>query len=156
MISENLDVFVEGIENYFKVSCGTPARVGTPFLTSNADGYIGDYTGTIGIAGNYSGSVHFSAPERMLMRILRDLGLVCTKEERLLDLVGEISNILSGNARRTLGSSFYIMPPNAYHGAYSLGFSSEDKNIVIIPIEWNNLTASLILSVEKGNTRLAA
>ena len=113
MISEKIDVFVEGIENYFKVSCGTPARVGTPFLTSNADVYIDDYTGIIGIAGNYSGSVFFSAPERMLMRILRDLGLMCTKEANLLDLVGEISNILSGNARRSFGSKFNILPPSS-------------------------------------------
>lgn len=156
MVADNLDVFVESIDNYFKVTCVSPAKVGTPFLTTDADKYIEDYTGMIQISGNYRGAVFFTAPERMLMRILRDLGLVSTQENRLIDLVGEISNILSGNARKVFGEQFSIMPPRAFHGGRSGAPHADVNKIFIIPIEWNELTANLIVNLDHQNEQLVA
>ena len=110
----------------------------------------------IQISGNYRGAVFFTAPERMLMRILRDLGLVSTQENRLIDLVGEISNILSGNARKVFGEQFSIMPPRAFHGGRSGAPHADVNKIFIIPIEWNELTANLIVNLDHQNEQLVA
>lgn len=156
MIADDLDVFVNSIDNYFKVSCDSPARVGTPFLTTDASQHIADYTGCITISGNYRGSVLFSAPERMLMRILRELGLVSTQHNKLMDLVGEISNILSGNARREFGENFNIMPPERFHGVGKSAPIADIKKIFVIPIEWHELTANLIVNLETDDSLMAA
>ena len=156
MIADDLDVFVHSIDNYFKVSCDSPARVGTPFLTTNASEHMADYTGCITISGNYRGAVFFSAPERMLMRILRELGLVSTQHSKLMDLVGEISNILSGNARKEFGEDFNIMPPKNFHGSGSNAPHTNVKKIFVIPIEWHELTANLIVNLETDDTLMAA
>ncbi len=148
MVVDDLNVFVDSISNYFQVTSEQSARVGTPFLTEDATPHISDYTGIISISGNYRGAVFFSAPERMLMRLLRELGLMSTQESQLLDLAGEISNTLSGNARRKFGKNFKIMPPSNHRGNTTKMPNSELKKIFIIPIEWSELTANLIISLE--------
>ena len=112
MIADDLDVFVNSVDDYFKVSCVAPATVGTPFLTTDATQYMRDYTGQISISGNYRGSVFFSAPERMLMRILRDLGLVCTQENKLMDWFSF-----------TLNAEDIDLCENVQKGLHSLGYT---------------------------------
>jgi len=147
MKANELAVFVNSIANYFKVTTGETAVVGSPFLSTSVDTYVSDFTGEITVFGCYEGSVFFSAPRRMLGRCLRSLGLISTKDSKLRDLVGEISNTISGNARSEFGSNFGISPPSTTQGAVQSDSISNTANIYVIPIEWHGSTANLIVNV---------
>jgi len=148
MQAEDLVVFIDGIANYFESTTGTAASVGTPFLAKDVTEYINDYTGIIGISGNKKGSIFFSAPSRMVSHVLQGMGLIATQEEKLMDLVGEICNTVSGNARREFGENFNITVPITIKGKPENIAVSEIANIYVIPIEWERLRANLIVNLE--------
>ena len=65
--------------------------------------------------------------------------------ENLCDLVGEIANTLSGNARRDFGQQFQISVPAVISGRGSqLEYPAATRPIVI-PIDWRNYHARLIV-----------
>lgn len=149
MKAQELAVFVNSISNYFTVTTDEIAKVGTPFLSSDIGTHINDFTGVIRITGDYKGSVFFSAPGRMLMHCLRCLGLSTTQDSKLLDLVGEISNTVSGNARSELGEGFLISTPTTIQGIAEDQFESKQVKNYVIPIEWHMLTANLIVNISE-------
>lgn len=146
----DLAVFVDGISKYFASTTGSEATVGTPFLTKEVNTYISDFTGVIGISGSRKGSIFFSAPQRMLVHVLSGMGLISTKESKLLDLVGEISNTVSGNARSSFGENFNISVPIAIQGKPEKMQVSEVANIYVIPIEWQKQCAHLIVNLQES------
>ncbi len=147
MQADDLAVFVDGISNYFSSTTGIDATVGTPFLSKEVNSYISDFTGVIGISGNRKGSIFFSAPKRMLMHVLSGMGLIATKDAKLMDLVGEISNTVSGNARAVFGQDFNISVPVTIQGKPENMQVSDVANIYVIPIEWNQQRANLIVNL---------
>jgi len=150
MQAQDLAIFVDGIANYFSSTTATDANVGTPFLSKEVNSYISDYTGIIGISGNKKGSIFFSAPGRMMMHVLSGMGLISTKDSKLMDLVGEICNTVSGNARREFGEDFNISVPVTFQGKPEKVAVSEVANIYVIPIEWKQLKANLIVNLEES------
>lgn len=150
MQASDLTVFVDGIANYFSATTGTEASVGTPFLSKDVNTYINDYTGIIGISGNKKGSIFFSAPSRMVSHVLQGMGLISTKESKLMDLVGEICNTVSGNARREFGEEFNITVPLTIKGKPQDMAVSDVASIYVIPIEWESQRAHLIVNLESN------
>lgn len=147
MQADDLAVFVDGLSNYFSSTTGIDAAVGTPFLSKDVNSYISDFTGVIGISGNRKGSIFFSAPKRMLMHVLSGMGLISTKDAKLMDLVGEISNTVSGNARASFGQDFNISVPITIQGKPENMQVSDVANIYVIPIEWKQQRANLIVNL---------
>lgn len=147
MQADDLAVFVDGLSNYFSSTTGIDAAVGTPFLSKEVNSYISDFTGVIGISGNRKGSIFFSAPKRMLMHVLSGMGLISTKDAKLMDLVGEISNTVSGNARASFGQDFNISVPITIQGKPENMQVSDVANIYVIPIEWKQQRANLIVNL---------
>lgn len=150
MKAKDLAVFVDGIANYFNSTTDQAASVGTPFLSKEVNEHINDFTGVIGISGSYKGSIFFSAPRILLMHVLSNMGLVSTKDDKLMDLVGEISNTVSGNARKEFGENFNITVPITIQGKPEGLAVSDIVNIYVIPIEWNQQRANLIVSIEES------
>jgi chemotaxis protein CheX len=63
----------------------------------------------------------------------------------LSDLVGEVANTLAGNARRDFGQQFQISVPEVVSGREGrLDYPAAGRPIVI-PIEWRNYHARLIV-----------
>ncbi|GAA6139108.1 hypothetical protein NBRC116583_28550 [Arenicella sp. 4NH20-0111] len=150
MQSEDLAVFVDGIANYFNSTTEHEASVGTPFLSKEVNSFISDFTGIIGISGNRKGSIFFSAPKYMLVHVLSGMGLISSKDAKLMDLVGEICNTVSGNARREFGEDFNISVPITIQGKPEEMGVSEVANIYVIPIEWQQQRANLIVNLEES------
>lgn len=73
----------------------------------------------------------------MLRNILLHMGEPATTEELLKDLVGEIANTVSGNARREFGSDFIISTPIVINGAPSETYLPRNKRSYIIPVKWD-------------------
>jgi CheY-like chemotaxis protein len=100
--------FIEGTTNYFEISAQQSASVGSPYLVTDGKPGAYEYTGIIGISGARKGIVYFTAPRGMLTVLLMRMQETDTSDANIMDLVGEVANTISGNARRDFGkiSSF--------------------------------------------------
>ena len=105
---QELKTFVEGTTNYFEVAAQQPATVGSPYLITEGKPSMHDYTGIIAISGRREGVVCFTAPKAMLTVLLMKMQENDFSHESMRDLVGEVANTISGNARRDFGSEFVI------------------------------------------------
>jgi len=149
MKSENLAVFVEGIANFFQTVTQTSATVGTPFLIQDINEYLHDFTGVIGITGNHKGSVFFSTTRRLAVHLLSDMGVMTTRDDKLMDLVGEVCNTVSGNARREFGEEFMLSTPVMLQGKSESVKVVDIASIYVIPIVWRELNANLIINLNE-------
>lgn len=138
-------VFVDGVLNYFSTTVQQAALCGTPHLALGERPEISDYTGVIQVSGRRTGMVAFTAPKSMLSVMLMRMQETDMSHENLCDLVGEIANTLSGNARRDFGQQFQISVPAVLSGRDSqLKYPAATRPIVI-PVDWRNYHARLIV-----------
>ena len=138
-------VFVDGVLNYFSTTVQQAALCGTPHLALGERPEISDYTGIIQVSGRRTGMVAFTAPKSMLSVMLMRMQETDMSHENLCDLVGEIANTLSGNARRDFGQQFQISVPAVLSGRDSqLKYPAANRPIVI-PVDWRNYHSRLIV-----------
>ena len=64
-----------------------------------------------------------------------------------MDLVGEISNTISGNARREFGEQFMLSVPIVLKGKSDDIGVMQTANIYMIPIVWRRFKANLIINL---------
>lgn len=117
MSEQTLQVFIDGVVRFFEHTNDKNVKVGTPYLVENETPAAYDVTGIIGISGPYRGCVYFTAPRILLKHLLLSIGETETSNEYLFDLVGEVANTISGNARSTFGHEFMISVPAMIEGA---------------------------------------
>lgn len=149
MNDEGIKLFVEGSSHYFETVTKKAATIGAPFLIKDINQYLSDYTGIIGISGIYKGSVFFSAPKNMLVQILSSMGILSTQEDKLMDIVGEVSNTIAGNTRREFGDQFMLSTPIVLKGRSDDVKVSKVEKIYVIPIIWRQHQANLIINIEE-------
>ncbi len=147
MLAQDLAIFVDSVMNYFTTTTNQGPKVATPYLVKDIDDHIEDYTGVITVSGEKQGLVFFSAPKRMIGHILHGMGLMATQKDMQLDLVGEICNIITGNVRRHLGENFNITTPQVHSGPLRGSDPKDFAGIYIVPIQWHNLEAKLIINL---------
>lgn len=148
MEDADIQVFISSTRRYFASIDADPTLViEPPFVKDRAEPFL-EYTGIIGISGKARGAVCFTANSSMLCTIL-----TLSKDERLdevakRDLVGEIANTLSGNAREEFGKEFLISVPVVAIGQQvTFHFPSETRNYVV-PLSWRSQTAYLLVCLE--------
>lgn len=149
MLTEaEIRTFVDGATHYFAVAARQSAAVGSPYLVTSGEPSVHEYVGVIGISGKRNGAVCFTAPRSMLMVLLMRMNETDTSDETLRDLVGEVANTISGNARRDFGRDFVISVPSvlAHHGSTFKPPTSARP--FIIPINWRSHSAKLIVCLE--------
>ena len=148
MHESDLRVFVEGTMNYFQTTCKRPACVGSPYLVDRDSSVVSEYTGVIGISGKRKGSVYFTAPGDILKDVLEDISENDTSHENMCDLVGEIANTISGNARREFGKEFMISVPVIVSGESPRILNPKGLRSFVVPIEWNHNSCHLVICLE--------
>lgn len=144
-IETEVNVFVNGVLNYFNTSVQQGAECGTPFLSLGSLPEVSDYTGMIRISGKREGMVYFTASRNMLSVMLMRMQETDMGHENLCDLVGEIANTLSGNARRDFGHQFQISVPSVLHGRDATMEHPADTRPIVIPILWRTHRARLVV-----------
>ena len=144
-LESEVGVFVEGVLNYFGSAVHQTALCGTPHLALTERPEISDYTGIIQITGKRTGLVAFTAPKSMLSVMLMRMQETDLSHENLCDLVGEIANTLSGNARRDFGHQFQISVPAVISGRGGALDYPPASRPMVIPIDWRNYHARLIV-----------
>src|SRR6202045_961181 len=145
MNDDDIQVFITGVRRYFE-SLRKDLRVviEPPFIKDEGKPFL-EYTGIIGISGKAHGAVCFTANRTMLEDILRFLKEAPINGELIRDLVGEIANTLSGNAREEFGRDFLIsVPIVSTDRNVRFQFPRECRNYVI-PIIWQTEKAFLLV-----------
>jgi chemotaxis protein CheX len=147
MDEKQLQVFINGATRYFTEVTGLAAEVGTPYLVDDEKQAINEFTGMIGISGNTKGAVYFSSPRSLLMLLLAQVGETNHSVASMLDLVGDIANTISGNARNHFGANFMISVPITVAGVGDIRFPKTTKSYAI-PVIWKNFKAMLVVSLD--------
>jgi chemotaxis protein CheX len=144
---EDIRTFINGATHFFETSAQQAATVGSPYLVTDGKPGTFEFTGVIGISGAHKGIVYFTAPRGMLTVLLMRMQESVSSEEIIMDLVGEVANTISGNARRDFGQSFVISVPTV--------IAREPEKIVVphsrsyvIPINWRSHSAKLVVCLE--------
>ncbi len=148
MDERDIQVFIDGTIHYFNQSSDARATVGTPYLLEHGDKVASDLTGIIGISGERKGCVYFTAPSNLLENLLESLGEPDPNDDLLADMVGEVANTISGNARRYFGKEFMISVPIVVKGTPEKIHVPKSLRAVNIPISWKQHNANLVVSLE--------
>jgi chemotaxis protein CheX len=143
-----LATFVEGTTRYFEATANQAATVGSPYLVQNGKPTVHEFTGMISIAGKRRGVVYFTAPRPMLTVLLMRMGETELTEENMADLVGEVANTISGNARRDFGKDFMISVPQVVAGDTDRVTTPDNVRSFVIPINWRSHAAQLVVCLE--------
>lgn len=149
MISEkDIEVFIDGIKHYFRTSTNSDIRVETPYLIETDAIKVDDYTGIIGISGERKGFVLVTTPEILLQNLVLSLGEQEATPNLIYDVIGEVANTISGNARRSFGAGFMISVPLIVQGQPERIGSVKETHGYVIPATWNGYSYQLIVSLE--------
>ncbi len=146
LYEHELKTFVAGTTNFFEVSAQQPASIGSPYLVEDAP-QLHEYTGLINVSGKRDGVVYFTAPKAMLAVLLMKMQETDFSHETMRDLVGEVANTISGNARRDFGREFVISPPSVLSGETPSIAPRPGVRSFIIPINWRSHSAKLVVSL---------
>lgn len=145
MKEERIQVFIDGVNRYFNEVNQLDVEIGTPYLVANNNPKSHDYTGIIGISGSkYRGCVYFTAP-RVLLNSLLLMMQEEGSEDNIQDLIGEIANTISGNARSEYGAEFMISVPIVIRGVPDEIYLPRNARSYVIPIKYKQYSAAIVV-----------
>ena len=131
-----INPFLNATREVLSTMAATNAVVGKPFLKKDDTAY-GDVSGIIGITGDALGSMAISFTEPCICRISSMMlgETISEVSDDVLDAVGELTNMISGAARRAIekdGLSVYAAIPSVIHGRnHQLNHILKSPSIVI-------------------------
>lgn len=149
MNEKDLQVFITTTLSYFKDTAGQTAEMGVPFLKKPEEVVAQDMTGVIGISGIKKGAVYFTAPRAMLADMVKViLGSEEPDSDALVDMVGEITNTIAGNAREAFGSGFMISIPVVVEGQPRNIKTPPNVPVFVIPVKWREYKSYLVVGIQ--------
>ncbi|MDH5655605.1 MAG: chemotaxis protein CheX [Spirochaetia bacterium] len=152
MKEEVIQIFIDCIKNYFLQFGNEEVEFGTPYLSKPDDikEIILEYTGAISISGDYRGALYISSGRDLLEELTElILDVKSALENDIIDIAGEITNTIAGNARQTLGQNFLISVPLIITGKFiSIETPKLKIPTYIIPFSWRNKKSYLCIGLE--------
>lgn len=145
MNEHEIQLFVSLVTNYFKTTTGIAGQIGTPFLSNARDLELLDYSAAIGISGAQKGVIYFTASRALARKLVRLTGEAEASDELCADMVGEVTNTISGNAREKMGSGFMISVPHVLTGRPENLRLPPRHTIVVLPVRWSEERAFVII-----------
>jgi chemotaxis protein CheX len=146
-----LNILAASVIRYFNITTEIPAILGTPFLGHPEETLSLDFSAVIGISGSYKGNIYYTAPRAKLHSLLTMLGEGDVGDDLCAELVGEITNTISGNAREELGSGFMISTPLLLTGNNNAVKPANKAPCFILPIEWNTFSSRLLITLSESS-----
>lgn len=144
-----LKIFSKSILRYFDAVAKGGAALGTPYLGSESESAGLGFSAVIGISGTYRGNIYYTASREKLNALLPSIGEPSPDDTLCAELVGEITNTISGNAREQLGGGFMISTPLILEGRPLFIRSTRQAPIYVLPIAWRQFSSRLLISVNK-------
>ncbi len=142
----DLRVFIKGANHYFAETTSVPAEIGVPYELTGNESVMLDFSAIIGVTGNHTGCVFFTAPRAMILELVRNFGEPDTSDAICCDFVGEIANTIAAHAREDLGSNFMISPPVTFRGQADARMPRGTPAFVIVTA-WQGHKAHLVIAV---------
>lgn len=149
-----INPFIEATRNVFHSMMQTDARPGKPALLENtADGMEFDISGIMGLSGETLGAVVISFPKMSALRTVSKLtgSEVKIFDQMVVDAIGEIINIIAGNAKKDLSQfKLTISLPSVVTGrGHRLNWPS---GVPVITIPFTSELGDFSLSVSLRDT----
>lgn len=143
------NLFINSVSNYFKHLTEIDSDTKVPYIKESEGLELKDYTGMIAISGSRKGFVYISADRDMFANLISlFIGIEDPSTEDILDMAGEISNVVAGNVRANLGANFMISVPTVFEGMPEGLNIPENVSMYVIPIKWNGHEAFVVLGLE--------
>jgi chemotaxis protein CheX len=157
-MEQYIQPFVEVTKNVFREFMGTEPGVGRPYFAQKDAANDWDISAVIGLTGEARGAVVISMKTSLVLRITDSLTGTThqTVDDEVVDAVGEIVNIIAGNAKKGLEESFklVISLPTIIQGKnHSIKWPSEQARIICIPFtifETEIFNLSVAIEAVKG------
>lgn len=116
-----INPFLSATVNVFQNMFGITATPGTPYLLEGEIKHRWEISGILGLTGDYQGLVSFRLPRALGDKMLEKSGIVTKTEserkETVYGMVGEITNIIAGNASSAIDHARVdISPPVVIRG----------------------------------------
>lgn len=146
---ETCKLFIDSVRNYFRVLTETDSEINVPYLKTSEELTLKDFTGMIGVSGSRKGYVYFSADRGLFEDLINIfIGIDDPINEDILDMAGEISNVIAGNIRANLGTNFMISVPLVFEGRpEDLKFPG-DSFVYVIPLTWKSHDAYVVVGLQ--------
>jgi chemotaxis protein CheX len=148
-----VSVFLNSMLHYFETTVQQVAASGTPHLALRRRPELSDYTGIIRISGRRDGVVLFTAPKSMLCVMLMCMQDTNLSHDHLCELVGEIANTLSGQARRNFRHQFSVTVQSVVHERDAPMVYPPNSRPIVIPIAWRSYQARLVVCLDRDTAR---
>lgn len=104
-----INAFIESSVNVLKVMASIEASAGKPFIKQDQTAR-GDFSGLITFSGSVTGSLALSFSESCLFKIVSNmLGTDKEADSMIKNAAGELTNMISGDARKRLQSQGLII-----------------------------------------------
>ncbi|PIE71471.1 MAG: chemotaxis protein CheX [Deltaproteobacteria bacterium] len=134
-----INPFISAAQHVLETMASVKARPGKIFL-KKGDVAQGDVTGLIGLTGYALGSIAVTFEEACIFKIVTGMfgEPVSALTAEVADAVGELTNIISGQARRELemqGKQFQAAVPSVVTGRGHTIFHCTDGPKIGIPFE---------------------
>jgi chemotaxis protein CheX len=137
------------VKNYFRVLTDIDSEISVPYLKDSDLLDLKEFTGMIGISGNRKGYVYFSANKGLFEDLINIfIGIDDPVAEDVLDMAGEISNVIAGNIRANLGTNFMISVPLVFEGRPEDLKFPKDTQVYVIPIIWKSHDACVVVAIQ--------
>jgi chemotaxis protein CheX len=148
-----INPFIEATVHVLKTMAFTTAKVGKPYLKKD-EVARGDVSGIIGLAGDVKGSISVSFKKECILFIVSNMfgETMTVLNDEVKDAAGEISNMISGQARQKLeliGRNLQAAIPIVIMGRdHTISHITKDK-IVAIPFMTDNGEFTIEVSFEE-------
>ncbi len=134
-----INPFLEGTVNVLKTMAMVDPNPGKPYLKKGVAS-TGDISGIIGITGATEGSLAVTFTEPCILHVVSNmLGEKFTElSPDIVDAVGEITNMISGDARRILGEggiSLEASIPTVVRGRGHIVEHVSNSPTIVIPFD---------------------
>lgn len=148
MTENELKFFIEVVTSYFGQVTGEAATMGIPFVKKSEPAVL-EYTGLIGISGPRKGGIYLTAGPGLLKALTEViLEIADADDETLLDMVGELTNTIAGNVRKSFGADFLISVPMLIKGKPEDILMRLKPPVFVIPLNWRHEKAFLVVGLE--------
>ena len=147
-----INPFIGATLNVLETMASTKAQAGKPYLKEDQVAR-GDVTGVIGMTGEANGTISISFTEKSILVIVSNMVGEEMKElnEEIKDAVGEITNMISGQARKKLdeqGTPLKAAIPSVIVGKNHTITHMTTYPIIAIPFSTDNGDFTIEVCIE--------
>jgi len=156
-MEQYIQPFIDVTKSTFKNFIGTELTAGRPFFIEKNSLNESGISGVIGLSGEARGTVVISMKDTLAMRLTDMLTgtLHSSIDEEVVDAIGEIINIISGNAKKGLEEVFRLiisLPTIVKGPEHHVKWPQEHPRIICVPFSvFESESLFLLVAIEALN-----